>query len=202
MIGDEEASSQSVIRILIILFLERYCNRCKEHREATKQMSFWSLPAILVIHLKRFVYTRYWRDKIDLVVKFPVDEILDMSEFETSKQPTPPHYRLFAVSNHMGGLGVGHYTASAKHGDHWFHFNDSHVSSMRSTEIGGSDAYVLFYRREDLKWTDPVIRKEELQSEESTNTINNNNGSTEESMHNAHKSGAAKMANSPWLDVD
>lgn len=31
-----------------------YCPACKDHKEATKQVSLWSLPDILVIHLKRF----------------------------------------------------------------------------------------------------------------------------------------------------
>jgi ubiquitin carboxyl-terminal hydrolase 4/11/15 len=30
------------------------------------------LPKILVVHLKRFSYNRYWRDKLDTVVEFPV----------------------------------------------------------------------------------------------------------------------------------
>lgn len=31
-----------------------YCPQCKDHKEATKQVDLWSLPDILVIHLKRF----------------------------------------------------------------------------------------------------------------------------------------------------
>ena len=33
-------------------------------------------------------------------------------------------YDLYAVSNHYGGLGGGHYTAYAKNGNKWFEFND------------------------------------------------------------------------------
>ena len=31
-----------------------------------------------------------------------------------------PIYDLYAISNHYGGLGGGHYTAFAKNGDQWF----------------------------------------------------------------------------------
>lgn len=48
--------------------------RCKEHREATKQMSLWRLPEILTIQLKRFSFRNLlWRDKIDQKVHFPVE---------------------------------------------------------------------------------------------------------------------------------
>ncbi|KAI9557505.1 hypothetical protein GHT06_017333 [Daphnia sinensis] len=51
-----------------------YCPKCKEHREATKQMSLWRLPEILTIQLKRFSFRNLlWRDKIDQKVHFPID---------------------------------------------------------------------------------------------------------------------------------
>lgn len=50
----------------------RYCPNCKRHQQATKKFDLWSLPKILVVHLKRFSYSRYWRDKLDTVVEFPV----------------------------------------------------------------------------------------------------------------------------------
>ena len=53
--------------------LFRYCPHCKEHREATKQMSVWRLPHVLIIHLKRFSFHNFiWRDKIDKLVKIPL----------------------------------------------------------------------------------------------------------------------------------
>ncbi|OXB53531.1 hypothetical protein ASZ78_016180 [Callipepla squamata] len=49
-----------------------YCPNCKKHQQATKKFDLWSLPKILVVHLKRFSYSRYWRDKLDTVVEFPI----------------------------------------------------------------------------------------------------------------------------------
>ena len=51
----------------------RYCPQCKEHRQAFKKMELWRLPEVLVIHLKRFSYNSYLRDKIDTLVEFPLE---------------------------------------------------------------------------------------------------------------------------------
>ena len=49
-----------------------YCPSCKEHREATKQLSTWKLPHTLIIQMKRFSFRNFiWRDKIDKMVEFP-----------------------------------------------------------------------------------------------------------------------------------
>ena len=36
-------------------------------------MTLWKLPEVLVVHLKRFSYSRYWRDKLDTYVEFPIE---------------------------------------------------------------------------------------------------------------------------------
>ncbi len=36
----------------------RYCPRCKAHVCADKKLDLWNLPEVLVVHLKRFSYTR------------------------------------------------------------------------------------------------------------------------------------------------
>uniref|UniRef100_A0A8C7TWE5 Ubiquitin carboxyl-terminal hydrolase n=1 Tax=Oncorhynchus mykiss TaxID=8022 RepID=A0A8C7TWE5_ONCMY len=86
-----------------------YCPTCKKHQQATKKFDLWSLPRILVVHLKRFSYNRCWRDKLDTVVDFPVRD-LNMSEFVCDPKAGPYVYDLIAVSNHYGGMGGGHYT--------------------------------------------------------------------------------------------
>jgi len=35
-----------------------YCQRCKMHVQADKKLDLWSLPEVLVVHLKRFQYTK------------------------------------------------------------------------------------------------------------------------------------------------
>ncbi|XP_078151935.1 ubiquitin carboxyl-terminal hydrolase 9-like [Carex rostrata] len=129
-----------------------YCPKCKEHRQATKKLDLWRLPEILVVHLKRFSYSRYMKNKLDTFVNFPIRN-LDLSKYVNPAVADPTQlytYELYAVINHYGGLGGGHYSAYAKmvEDDIWYHFDDSHVSIVSSEEdIRTSAAYVLFYRR-------------------------------------------------------
>uniref|UniRef100_A0A8C9B2Y5 Ubiquitin carboxyl-terminal hydrolase n=1 Tax=Prolemur simus TaxID=1328070 RepID=A0A8C9B2Y5_PROSS len=127
-----------------------YCPTCKKHQQATKKFDLWALPKILVVHLKRFSYNRYWRDKLDTVVEFPVRG-LNMSEFVCDLSARPYVYDLIAVSNHYGAMGVGHYTAYAKNklNGKWYYFDDSNVSLASEDQIVTKAAYVLFYQRRD-----------------------------------------------------
>lgn len=84
-----------------------YCSKCKTHQRSTKKFDLWSLPKVLVVHLKRFSYSRYHRDKIDALVDFPVHD-LDMSSYLIGKKTGETKYSLIAVSNHYGSLGGGH----------------------------------------------------------------------------------------------
>uniref|UniRef100_A0A8C2J778 Ubiquitin carboxyl-terminal hydrolase 4 n=1 Tax=Cyprinus carpio TaxID=7962 RepID=A0A8C2J778_CYPCA len=127
-----------------------YCPTCKKHQQATKKFDLWSLPRILVVHLKRFSYNRCWRDKLDTVVDFPIRD-LNMSEFVCDPKADPYVYDLIAVSNHYGGMGGGHYTAYGKNkmDGKWYYFDDSSVSSSTEDQIVTKAAYVLFYQRRD-----------------------------------------------------
>lgn len=51
--------------------------------------------------------------KLDTHVDFPI-EGLELSKYILSSSGEPLVYDLFAVSNHFGSTGFGHYTAYAK----------------------------------------------------------------------------------------
>ncbi|KAL3417342.1 ubiquitin carboxyl-terminal hydrolase [Phlyctema vagabunda] len=127
-----------------------YCPRCKEHRRASKKFELWKTPDILVMHLKRFSSSASRRDKLDVLVDFPI-EGLDLSsrvieKFDGKKEI----YDLIAVDDHWGGLGGGHYTAFAKNfnDNQWYEYNDSSVSKTSDPcKVVSSSAYLLFYRR-------------------------------------------------------
>lgn len=93
----------------------RFCPNCKEHRQASKKLDLWRLPEILVIHLKRFSYSRYFKNKLDTFVSFPTQN-LDLGKYAKDKDASNVRYvyELYAISNHYGGLGGGHYSAFAK----------------------------------------------------------------------------------------
>ncbi|NXA37773.1 UBP19 hydrolase, partial [Eudromia elegans] len=93
-----------------------YCPKCKQHREASKQLMLWRLPNVLIIQLKRFSFRSFiWRDKINDMVDFPVRS-LDLSKFCIGRKGEQqlPMYDLYAVINHYGGMIGGHYTAYAR----------------------------------------------------------------------------------------
>jgi ubiquitin C-terminal hydrolase len=76
------------------------CKSCKKMVQAHKKLDLWSLPEVLVIHLKRFSYSYRFRDKIDALVNFPL-EALNLSNATLKKQvafflfasPYPPAAR-------------------------------------------------------------------------------------------------------------
>ena len=87
----------------------------QDHVRAFKKLTIWKPPSILIIQLKRFIYEAGYREKIDTEVEFPL-EGLDLSEFVGACEGTDESfvYDCYAVSNHYGGLGGGHYTAHAR----------------------------------------------------------------------------------------
>jgi ubiquitin carboxyl-terminal hydrolase 4/11/15 len=142
-----------------------YCSKCREHVQALKTMKLWKLPNILVVHLKRFEFKHALRrDKLGTFVDFPLTG-LSMDPHCAGRKSdegnngfvdnnVPADYDLFAVVNHYGRMGFGHYTAFAMENDDdyddygkWNVFDDSIVSPIPSTEIPSSAAYILFYRR-------------------------------------------------------
>jgi len=146
-----------------------YCTACKAHVRAEKKLDLWRLPEVLVVHLKRFSYSRYSRDKLDTEVEFPLKNLDlracvpsieggcipvpvpgdDNNNGTATEAAEPPVYDLFAVSNHFGGLGGGHYTAYCRlpGTEKWYTFDDSSVQEMDASGVKSPAAYVLFYRR-------------------------------------------------------
>uniref|UniRef100_A0A3P8WWT4 Ubiquitin carboxyl-terminal hydrolase n=1 Tax=Cynoglossus semilaevis TaxID=244447 RepID=A0A3P8WWT4_CYNSE len=136
-----------------------YCPVCKKHQLATKKLDLWSLPEVLIIHLKRFSYTKFTREKLDSIVDFPLRN-LDFSHFLLRKHledgEPPSYYDLIAVSNHYGGLRDGHYTSYAQNKDNaqWYYFDDSKVTFASEDQIVVSVSSLQrlnFQSRESLK---------------------------------------------------
>ena len=126
---------------------------------------------VQVIHIKRFRYTTFLREKLSTDVSFPLAG-LDMSSYmsadrkrlleESSEEEilhrkSVPVYDLIGVSHHSGSMNGGHYVAhvdtscglGGASSARWMCFNDSRVSSASASNLGGPSAYVLFYRRRE-----------------------------------------------------
>lgn len=91
-----------------------YCNKCKEHVRAWKQLHLYRTPPIRIVHLKRFhcSASTHRRDKIDAFINFPLTDLDLTSEVMHWSGSEKPIYDCYAVSNHYGGLGGGHYAAA------------------------------------------------------------------------------------------
>lgn len=95
-------------------------------------------------------------EKIDDFIDFPLDG-LNMDPYCSEGGETGPGagiYDLFAVCNHYGRAGFGHYTAFCREwqsndelSEQWYCFDDDHVSKVRPSDVGTKAAYILFYRR-------------------------------------------------------
>ena len=100
-------------------FSWRYCPRCKEQRQASKKLDLWRLPEVLVIHLKRFSFSRSTKHKLETFVNFPIHDF-DLTNYVANKNSSQRQlYELYALSNHYGNMASGHYTAHIKV-SYWF----------------------------------------------------------------------------------
>jgi ubiquitin carboxyl-terminal hydrolase 2/21 len=94
-----------------------YCSKCKQHRAVSKKISIYRLPQILVIHLKRFSFSTFTRDKVNTAIQFPLQS-LDVKDYcakdgfiQESGSNGSTLYDLFGIVHHVGSLNRGHYTA-------------------------------------------------------------------------------------------
>ena len=55
-----------------------FCPQCNKKREVVKKLGVWSIPDVLVIHLKRFRHSTRSSNKLDTMVDFPLENF-DMS---------------------------------------------------------------------------------------------------------------------------
>lgn len=133
--------------------IERRCEICNNNK-TIKRKQIWRPGMLLYIQLCRFhnlpnghVY------KNNKSIKIP--DILDISEFCDNSMKTDKSltykYKLKAISNHMGSLNGGHYTADAisiVDNLTWYNFNDSQVGKHQQKYINSSSAYILMYEME------------------------------------------------------
>ncbi|XP_072319976.1 ubiquitin carboxyl-terminal hydrolase 43a [Eucyclogobius newberryi] len=150
------------------------CPHCKQLQQGMVKMSLWTLPDILILHLKRFRQVGERRNKLTTQVHFPLCG-LDMAphvvkrsqsmknvsngpwppSWRQSQQPsdlTLPHdylYDLYAVCNHHGGMHGGHYTAYCQNSvdGQWYSYDDSSADLVPEEEVCTRGAYILFYQR-------------------------------------------------------
>ena len=110
-------------------------------------MEIFYLPKILMICLKRFSNQRRFSwEKDNSFIDFPINN-MDLKDYVIADKENVK-YDLYAVSQHFGGVGGGHYTAVCKNLGKWYNYNDSSCYPTNEKDVVSSSAYVLFYRRQ------------------------------------------------------
>ncbi|XP_065207290.1 ubiquitin carboxyl-terminal hydrolase 8-like isoform X2 [Planococcus citri] len=121
------------------------CPACKSPRSATKKLDITRLPPYLVIHFKRFTSDGHC-EKRSTNVDFP--DKLDMSSYIIGKEHRNRKFELYAVSNHIGSMNHGHYTAYCRNSANktWYKCDDDYVNEMDSNRVVSQSAYIVFYQ--------------------------------------------------------
>ena len=119
-------------------------------KKCSKQLSFSSLPPILIIQLKRFIYKQSPKYK-ELELNKLTRPIKISTEIHLNQNSTNLTYRLYALVNHHGSsIHNGHYTATIKK-EGWMNFNDDarlQTVNVENVTNQNSTAYLLFYERQ------------------------------------------------------
>ena len=135
------------------------CPKCKKNQRAYKSGAIRRLPEVLILFLKRFEHSSASRNKLATQVDFPLSS-LDMREHladdvQMTTQETV--YDLYAVTNHYGSMGFGHYTAfiagetnCKSEASNWYEVDDCRITPENAKKICSSAAYVLYYRKRQL----------------------------------------------------
>ncbi|XP_048049444.1 ubiquitin carboxyl-terminal hydrolase 31 isoform X2 [Megalobrama amblycephala] len=146
------------------------CPHCRQLQQGRIKLSLWTLPDVLILHLKRFRQEGDRRVKMQNMVRFPLigmDMAPHVVKRSQSSWSLPSHwspwrrpyglgrnpddylYDLYAVCNHHGNMHGGHYTAYCKNSidGQWYCFDDSEVQPIADEDVCQQTAYILFYQR-------------------------------------------------------
>ena len=123
-----------------------YNDKTKQKEDIKKNTIFWSLPNILIIHLKRFNNAN---KKVHMMVTTPLQDV-DLSRYIHGYNATDYIYDLFGTGNNSGGVLGGHYTAHIKNANNkWYNFNDTSVKQISDESVINQYTYCLFYRKKN-----------------------------------------------------
>ncbi|KAM4691704.1 ubiquitin carboxyl-terminal hydrolase 43 [Rhinophrynus dorsalis] len=199
------------------------CPHCKVLQQGTVKLSLWTLPDILIIHLKRFRQVGGRRNKLSTLVRFPLTA-MDMAphvvkrgqggksmlgQWASWKQAQYPLangqldvlYDLYAVCNHHGSLQGGHYTAYCRNSldARWYSYDDSNVEHVVEDEVCTRGAYLLFYQKRNAIpiWSASSSARGSTSSSMSDHWVLRLNGSKRESFVSRTNSNCVSLPQAP-----
>ena len=147
----ENISTSSEINLMdcVNLFMQKeelsdiYCEKCKKYTTFKKNYEIAKFPQYLIITLKRFKYTAYYKQKINSLIKFPLTN-LDLNSHACQYLQYHSLYDLYASINHSGNLNGGHYYSVINHNNTWIKYNDMNTS--KTTSLENNNVYILIYK--------------------------------------------------------
>lgn len=137
------------------------CPKTNTEVEIVKKVSLEELPAVLILHLKFFVYNKdggsqKLMKKVDFPVELEITKDLLSPNARSKLSQQQRSYKLFAVVYHHGKTSTGgHYTTSVFHPgiSGWIHIDDSNVKTVFVKDVlkyvPQRVPYLLYYRRVD-----------------------------------------------------
>eukprot|EP00041_Stephanoeca_diplocostata_P013725 m.243164 g.243164 ORF g.243164 m.243164 type:complete len:344 (+) comp19443_c1_seq18:296-1327(+) len=128
-----------------------FCETCCGYQEAAKTMRLHVLPTVLILQLKRFMYTERLQrfTKLSYRVAYP----FELRLFNTTQDAVDGGrmYDLFAVVVHMGArINSGHYIAVVKSASKWLLFDDDYVQVHGLSLNLDDEFYILYGNREKM----------------------------------------------------
>jgi ubiquitin C-terminal hydrolase len=133
------------------------CDKCNVKNRPFRRMSYWQLPQVLILSLKRFSYeqigSNFISKKINTKVIYDPFGFLDMDPY-LSNSLSETKYVLYAIICHSGTLNSGHYYAYCRNlrakKPIWLKYNDEEITNVTNLDcLITNHAYVLFYQRFD-----------------------------------------------------
>jgi len=133
--------------------IDRKCEICN-CAKATKKTKLWRPGMTLFIELCRFSSLpngRLWKNNTNVEIPHELDIAKYCDSSMVTETALTYKYKLKGISNHMGNMNGGHYTAdcvSITDNNTWYHFDDSRVLKHSNDNIDTTSAYILLYEME------------------------------------------------------
>uniref|UniRef100_A0A0N4ZUB0 ubiquitinyl hydrolase 1 n=1 Tax=Parastrongyloides trichosuri TaxID=131310 RepID=A0A0N4ZUB0_PARTI len=118
------------------------CSFCNTKTFMEKKFEIQRQPNVLIINLKRFVYidsSGWVKSRKAIAVPFNNFTIVSNGYL----------YECYAIVNHYGAIGGGHYTAYAKVKNKWYLFDDSSYCAVNIEDVDVKNAYMIFYKKQE-----------------------------------------------------
>jgi ubiquitin C-terminal hydrolase len=119
------------------------CESCHVRSSCKKTHRVTRFPTNLIIVLKRFTNTG---GKVSGGIPWDLHS-LDLSglyAFQSPFKTPPPIYKTYAVIEHHGLTGGGHYFMRARQGAQWVEYNDSSVREIPEHMVITNYSYIIF----------------------------------------------------------